>query len=102
MKKSFWDGYKNMSIDLCDIVNKIKSYSDILKKYNYNHNPDGGIKPWSNLYENYNGTRVEIRSSEWTYYDKENNEKKVDYTPESLDEFLKEKYGNLTSNLDNN
>jgi len=53
---------------LNDILNSITNYEDLLKKYNYVKNEEGGDKPWSFRYDHDDGTRIEFRSSEWTYY----------------------------------
>ena len=80
-----------MGWSLGDMLDKIISYNDTLEKFGYVQNKSGGIKPWSILWEKDNCS-IEIRDSEWTYYEN-GKEIKVGFNPKPLEEYLLSRVG---------
>lgn len=75
-------------MNLDSIVNKIQSYNNILTNAQYPHTTSGSIKPWAVRHVHADGTAIEVRSSEWTFYDAENTEVATGNTAESLRQYL--------------
>ena len=74
-----------MRISVGDMIDKMLTYDEILKKHNYIR--DGyGIKTWSHRFTNGENS-IDIRHTEWTFYDNLN-EVMVGKDPDSLDKFL--------------
>jgi len=77
-----------MGQTLNDIVDKIEKYNEILKRFKYIKNDKfDGDKPWSKRYDHENNSRIEVRSSDWTYYEN-NKELKVGTDYKTLEEYL--------------
>ena len=81
-----------MGFNVGDILDKIISYEKILEEYNY-VNKGSGNKAWSIQHVKENSS-IEIRNSEWTYYENEH-EIKTGTSPETLKLFLEEVKGNV-------
>jgi len=77
-----------MNID--KMLHRVMSYSKILEKFKY-IKEGRGLKPYSIKHINLDETVIEIRFSEWTYYDKDNNVIKTGPDPETLEIYLQEK-----------
>jgi hypothetical protein len=85
------EGYNGdrCEMDMCEAVDRIVKYSKILENYKYIHNNIyPGEKPWSNRYEHKNGSRVEIRRKDWTFYNTNGEEIQVGIGPETLEIYL--------------
>jgi hypothetical protein len=72
-------------ITLDDMVNRLDSYEKILNKYKYKH-CGSGKKSWSNRYEHPDGTAIETRFSDWTFYNSK--EEICGKTPDELNNLL--------------
>lgn len=74
--------------DMCD---KIDNYFRITKKFEFVKHPENngtGDKSWSLRYNNQIGESIEIRNSEWTFYDIDRKEITTGSDPESLHRYL--------------
>lgn len=75
------------AVNLDDMLNKITSYDKTLSRHNYKSN-GSGVKPWSIRYTHDDGSHVDTRNSDWTYYDANGVEVEAGKDADSLDVFL--------------
>jgi hypothetical protein len=77
-----------MSFNLSDLCDQISATDSILKAHGYAFNGPG-TKPWSHQWDHTNGTAIDIRGSDWTYYSRIGEIVKEGITPAELETFLK-------------
>jgi len=75
------------SYTLESMMDKIIGYSDVLSKFGF-VNVGSGDKPWSTKSVHKDGSYIEHRSSDWTFYNESHREIVTGPNPKSLDEYL--------------
>ncbi len=74
------------SWSLNDMVDKIQGYHKIMMDFGFK-DAGTGDKPWSHLFEHEDGSRIEMRGSEWELWTSKG-EIKTGSGPKSLHRFL--------------
>ena len=77
------------SYSMDDIMNKIHGYVDTLKKFEFTEQ-GYGVKPWSHRSVHEDGRIIDTRGTDWSLYDKDENEIATGTDPKSLNEYLSE------------
>ena len=76
-------------MDLGDMLDRIQGFEDVMKAHNYAWAGRDGKTPWSHQWDHTNGTAIDVRGSDWTFYSRIGEVLKVGDSPAELEAYLK-------------
>jgi len=78
-----------MSYNLGEMVDRMTSMDDVIRSYGFRWVHGGGRKPWSVRFNHQDGRSIDLRASEWTLYDANDNETASSSLPNTIQHYLK-------------
>ena len=75
-------------MDINDMLDRIGGFEKVMKAHNYAWSGQSGKKSWSQQWDHTNGTAIDVRGNDWTFYSRIGEELKVGGSPTELDQYL--------------